>query len=164
VPLAFLYDAIFLTLGFYIFFVLLSFITFPFSMFMLLLFTAYAVLVVAVKLTWTSDWLPALVVDKFKTGAAMSYTFNYKNKHFLNVFSNFIVYVLLIMAANVGAVILTFGAGILLTVPASYIVLIAFELVNYCDNNDKKYFIDRDTVVRPEHEKAISREQFFKGE
>lgn len=119
-----------------------------------------------IKMALTTDWLPALVYGKMTNRGAIMYSLNYKanNKNFLAVLSNYVVLVLVIFALNVAAVFLTFGAGLLLTMPASYVLLISFEFVNYCDNNEIKYFMDKNTVVKPEREAVMTRKQFFKGE
>ena len=65
---------------------------------------------------------------------------------------------------SAAAVFLTFGAGLLITIPASYLILICMEFVNYCDGNEIKYFIDKHTIIKPDQEKETSREQFLKGE
>ena len=67
-------------------------------------------------------------------------------------------------AALVLAVLLTLGAGLFLTLPSSYLIVICFEFVNYCDNNDVKYFMDKNTIVKPEREPKMTRERFFKGD
>jgi hypothetical protein len=164
VPLSAIYDIAFFTLGFYIFFVWMAFVTFPYSILLPLLFTVYSVLVIATKMTFTGNWLPALVVGKCNNRKAMRYTFSPKNKLLGSNFLQYVVLVILIFAANMAAIWLTFGAGLLLTVPSSYLILIAFQLVNYCDTNNIKYFIDRDTIVKPAKEKVRSRQDFFKGE
>ncbi len=135
----------------------------------LLIIFIFSVLVVflhIIKMTFTSDWLPSLVYGKMTNRGAISYSFDYTagEKHFGSVLSNYVVLVLIIFAANVAAVLLTFGAGLLITLPASYVFLICFEFVNYCDNNEIKYFADKNTVIKPEREPVMTREKFFKGE
>ena len=71
---------------------------------------------------------------------------------------------LIIFAVNVCAVIFTFGVGALITVPASYVLLNCFQLVNYYDREELKYFLDKHTIIKPEKEEVITREEFFKGE
>ena len=78
--------------------------------------------------------------------------------------SNFFVLILLIFAVNVIGIVFTFGAGGLLTIPSSYIILLCFEFVNYYDREELKYFIDKNTIIKPEKEKPVTREEFFRGE
>ena len=51
----------------------------------------------------------------------------------------------------------------LLTIPASYVILISFEFVNYYDREELKYFLDKDTIVKSEKEHIPTREEFFRG-
>lgn len=161
VPLSFLYDAICFTLMFFVAFKLLVFVPFIWRIF---LFVTVIVFALTVKLTFASDWLPALIRGKKKPLEAFAYTFSRKNKNTLNVLSNFIVLVLIIFAINVIALLFTFGVGALITVPASYVVLNCFQLVNYYDREELKYFLDKNTIIKPEKEEIITREEFFKGE
>lgn len=161
VPLSFLYDATCVTLMYFVVFRLLVFVPFLLRIF---LFAAAIIFAITVKLTFASDWLPALIRGKKKPLEAFAYTFSRKNKQTFNVLSNFIVLVLIIFAINVFAIIFTFGVGALITVPASYVVLNCFQLVNYYDREELKYFLDKNTIIKPEKEETITREEFFKGE
>ena len=121
-------------------------------------------LLTIIKMTFTTDWLPAMICGKKGNLGAMRATFVRKGKDNKSVLSNYIIFVLIIMALNVGAVLLTLGAGLLITVPASYIILICFQFVNYCDDNEILYFADKNTIVKPDKVKQVSREDFFRGE
>lgn len=128
------------------------------------LFALVFVAAITVKMTFTTDWLPALVRGKKKQGEAFRYTFSRKGKGTFNVLSNFVILVLIIFGLNVAALFFTLGVGLLITIPASYVVLTVFELVNYYDREKIKYFIDKDNVIKPKKETAVSREKFFTGE
>ncbi len=161
VPLSFLYDVVCVALMYLLVFKVLVFAPFLIQVF---LFATAIVFALTVKLTFASDWLPALIRGKKKPLEAFIYTFNRKNKQTFNVLSNFIVLSLIIFAVNVCAVIFTFGVGALITVPASYVLLNCFQLVNYYDREELKYFLDKHTIIKPEKEEVITREEFFKGE
>lgn len=161
VPLSFCYDVACVAIMYFIVFKLLVFVPLLLQVF---IFTAAIVFAVAVKLTFASDWLPALIRGKKKQLEAFAYTFNRKTKKTFNVLSNFVVLTLMIFAVNVFAFIFTFGVGALITIPASYIILNCFQLVNYYDREELKYFIDKNTIIKPEKEEKITREEFFRGE
>lgn len=161
VPLSFLYDVACVALMYFVVFKLLVFVPFLLQIF---IFATTIVFSITLKLTFASDWLPALIRGKKKHLEAFAYTFNRKGKKTLNVLSNFIVLVLIIFALNVFAVIFTFGVGALITIPASYVILNCFQLVNYYDREELKYFIDKNTIIKPEKEEIVTREQFFKGD
>ena len=128
------------------------------------LFALVIVTSITVKMTFTTDWLPAIIRGKKKQGEAFKYAFSRKGKQTLNVMSNFAVLVLIILGLNVAALFLTFGVGLLITIPASYVIIVTFELVNYYDREEIKYFIDKNSIVKPEKEPVLSREKFFTDE
>lgn len=161
VPMSVLYDVIVAAALFAVLFLMLNGSSFLFvSVF---IFALIMVVAIAFKMTFTCDWLPALIRGKMGQRKAIAYTFSRKNKNTFNVFSNFVVVLLIAMAVNIAAFFFTVGVGILLTLPASFMMIISFEMVNYYDREELRYFLDKNTIVKPEKEFAISREQFFKG-
>jgi len=138
----------------------MSFLFLPLRIF---LYIVFMVVAVSFKMVFTTDWLPAIIRGKSGQRNAFVYTFKRKGKQTLNVLSNYIVLVLLIFSLNVAAVLCTFGAGALLTIPSSYVILVCFEFVNYYDREELKYFIDKKTIIKPEKEKPLTREEFFRG-
>lgn len=162
VPLSVLYDlAVGVAIFFLLFFLLSSVIPFLISVF---LFVLIILVSVVIKMTFTSDWLPALIRGKKGQLGAFKYTFVQKGKKPMNVASNFTVLVLIIFAVNSAALFLTFGTGLLITIPSSYVILICFEFVNYYDREGVKYFLDDNTIVCTAKEQPASRESFFRGE
>ena len=160
-PIAFLYDLLCVTVMWAVVFVGLSFVPVLIKIFLLaVLFMVFS----AVKFTFTADWLPSLIHAKTTQRSAIAYTFSRKGKNTGCVFSNALVLRLIIIALNVAATIFTFGAGLLLTMPATALIVICFWFVNYFDCNKLKYFVDEYTVIGPKKEAAPTLEQFFKGD
>ncbi len=160
VPLSFAYDIICTITLYLVLFVLLSFTPLLIKCF---LFVVFVIMLLGVKMMFTTDWLPAMIAGKQKVGAAMEYALSRESKTSLSVFSTFAVSCIIIMSINVLGAISTFGAGVIITVPLSYLYIICYEFVNYCDNNKIKYFVDKRTIIKPETEEQTSREQFLKG-
>ena len=127
------------------------------------LFVLLLVFSVVLKLTFTCDWLPAIIRGKKGQLEALKYTFSRKRKDTLNVLSNFVVLVLIIFGLNVAAFFCTLGVGLLITVPASAVLIVAFYMVNYYDREEIKYFVDKNTVIKPAREHTPTREEFFRG-
>lgn len=127
------------------------------------IFALVMVVAIAVKMTFTCDWLPALIRGKMSLKQSMIYAFRQKGKQTFNVFSNFVVILIMAIAVNVATLLFTFGAGLLLSLPASYVIIINFEMVNYYEREDLRYFLDKNTIIKPEKEFVQTREQFFKG-
>ena len=162
VPLSFVYDfaiaAIMITFLYYL--VIQNVMPLIIGVFVFMLILTVST---AFKMTFTCDWLPALIRGKMGQRKSIAYTFNRKNKNTMNVFSNFVVLVLIIMSVNVAAALTTFGVGLLLTIPSSYVILVCFEMVNYYDREELKYFVDKNTVIKPDRERVLTREEFFRG-
>lgn len=163
IPLSVVYDfAVCVGMFFFMYFLVVhSVIPFIAAIF---LFTLIVVLAIAFKMTFTTDWLPALIRGKMRQKQAFIYTFSRKNKDTLNVLSNYIVLVLIIFSLNVIAAVTTVGVAILITVPSSYIILLSFELINYFDREQIKYSIGNDALVNPVKERTLTREEFFRGD
>ena len=158
-PLSVLYDvAVFAGMLFLTFLLVTSGMPIIFALF---LFSLVFVAAITLKMTFTTDWLPAIIRGKKKQGEAFKYAFSRKGKATFNVMSNFFVLILIILALNVAALFFTLGAGLIITIPASYVILVTFELVNYYDREEIKYFIDKDNIIKPNKEIILTREQFF---
>ncbi|MBD5632339.1 MAG: hypothetical protein HDP34_03840 [Clostridia bacterium] len=162
VPLTIVYDALIgIAMFYFIFYLLKVFLPFFVCLF---LFVVVIVVANAFKMTFTADWLPALIRGKMGQKASFVYTFARKGKNTMNVFSNFVILLLIIFGLNVAALICTLGVGMLITVPASFVIILSFELVNYYDREEIKYFEDKNSVVKPLKESTPTREEFFRGD
>lgn len=118
----------------------------------------------AVKLTFTTDWLPALIHGKMGTEKSIAYTFSRRGKRTGAVLSHAIVLKLIVFVLNIIVGLFTLGAGLLVTLPATCLIQISYNFVNYFDANKLKYFVDEYTVIGPKEEMPLTREEFFKGE
>ena len=164
VPLSFVYDLSVCIIVYLVVFRLFALIPFMYLPVQIFIAVTIIVLAIAVKMTVTSDWLPALIRGKMGQKKAFLYTFDRRKKKNLNVFSNFIILVLIIFAINVAAIFFTFGVAGLITIPSSFVILLSFEFINYYDREELKYFIDKNTIIKPEKERPLTREEFFKGQ
>ncbi len=135
-----------------------------FLLIQLCLFTLCMVLLMGLKLMLLSDWLPAVICGKQSVTQAFRYSFSRKSGNSFAVFSFFSSSCVLILAMNVLGALGSFGAALIITVPLSYLYLLCYQFVNYCDGNEIKYFTDKRSIVKPEHEKQTSREEFLRGE
>lgn len=75
-------------------------------------------------------------------------------KDFFKVFSNAIVIVLTIILSNVIVGVFTFGAGLIITIPASSVLVITFELVSYYGGVGQRYYLSPTIIVDPSAEKT----------
>lgn len=161
VPLSMLYDLAVATVMFFLLFFLLNNVLY--FLVCLFLFVLAIVISLVIKMAFTTDWLPAIIRGKKGQLGAFKYTFSQTGKSTLTVMSDFAIIVLLIFSINVAAALTTFGVGLLLTIPSSYVLILCYELVNYYDREGLKYFVDNNTIVCTAKEHPLTREEFFKG-
>ena len=160
-PVSFVYEVISVMFIWALFFRWLRFLPILVKIF---LFATLLIGLVAVKLAFTVNWLPSLIHGKQNNRKAIVNNFTQGSNGFASVFSNLLVLTFIIIAINVAAITFTFGAGLLLTIPASYVMLIAFEFVTYYASHSLKYFIGGGAVVGPKKENPPTVEELFKGE
>ena len=143
VPLVFIYDVLSLVACWFFFFYAPSFLP-DWGVMKVLVAIALAVsafiFLEALKMTFISAWMPSMIEGGKRAGEAMRVSFCAK-KNFWGRFSGFLVSVFVIVAVNVCAVFFTFGSGLFLTIPASFLLLLCLQFVNYYEDNGKKYYV-----------------------
>lgn len=118
------------------------------------LFFSVTLLVVcqSLKLTFTSAWMPAMTVDNLTLKEALHCVDKNEKKQTSKAFSTYLVTVYLVIIVNILAGIFTFGSALLITVPASYMLFICEQYVNYYTMKGKKYFITYERIAtNPDH-------------
>lgn len=83
------------------------------------------------------------------------------SKNFWKVFSNALVVVFTIIICNIIIGVFSIGAGLLITVPASMVLVVIFELVAYYNSTKQRYYLSPTIIVDPtaEKETTISQNQ-----
>lgn len=145
VALMFLYNTAMIALCYFLFFYLLRLLS---SQLLLSLFftITFVVLAEALKMTLTGFWLPSMTTEGTNIGAAMRSRGKINRMQFKKIFSAYVVCVYLIIFVNVLGAIATIGSILLLTIPASYYLLICVQYVNYYTVTGRRYFLAYDRV------------------
>ncbi len=140
VPIGFAFDVGAFVLGY----VMLRFLPL-----MLALFFAMTTIVVtqSLKLSFTGQWMPAMIADGKGLGNAIRMKDEQEKRQFRKTFCLYVVMVYLIIILNGMAAVFTFGSALLITVPSSYLLLICTQHVNYYTIKGKKYFITYETIA-----------------
>ncbi|MDE6398454.1 MAG: hypothetical protein K2L51_03945 [Clostridiales bacterium] len=103
----------------------------------------------ALRYSVIAMWAPAVVIGEYGIFRAFGFsakrTFRYKG----SVFCSYLVAWTLIIAINVPIGLFTFGAGLILTVPASLLFINLLNMTVYYGKNGKRYYTDSATVVTP---------------
>lgn len=143
VPVAFVYDLIALLACWFFFFFTPSFLP---SWGFLTVFLGLSLSLLgflclqALKMTFVSAWIPAIVTDGKGVFSACRASFQ-SGKGFAGRFSSYLVASYLIVILNIVCGICTLGSALLLTVPASFLYILSLQFVNYYEDTDKKYFL-----------------------
>lgn len=149
VPLIFLYDALAVLLCWFAFFCIPELLSIN-GWLSVMLSVSLTILAIscleALKMTLISGWIPAMIADDKKVTRAFVTSFSAK-KNFGRRFASFLVAVYLILATNVLFAICTFGSALLVTLPLSFVFLLALQFVQYYEDNQKKYFISSRTIM-----------------
>lgn len=133
------YNILIVVLCYLVFFMLLSFMPFILTLF----FSATLLMCAeALRLTFMSGWMPAMIEGKKTLRQAFKYSFTVKLTQMGRVFSNYLVSVYLIMIINVICAVCTLFSSLLLTYPASFLFLLCMQFVNYYTVEGKKYFVN----------------------
>ncbi len=140
VPVVFIFDIITLAVAYLV----LSLTSIVVGM-----FCAFTILACgqALKLTFTSSWLPAMTADDKKLSEAIRNKDKNEKKQRTKVFATYLVSVYFIIIVNVMAAICTFGSALIISVPASYFFLICLQYVNYYTLKGKRYFLTYEYIA-----------------
>lgn len=146
VLLMFLYNVAMIALCYFLFFYLLQLISFQPILLSLFLTVTFIVLAESLKMTLTGLWLPSMTAGGERLGSAMRLKGKVSSSQFKKIFSAYIVSVYIIILVNVAGALVTIGSILLLTIPASYFLLICVQYVNYYTVTGRKYFLAYDRV------------------
>ena len=154
VPLAFVYDVLSILACWFLFFYIPSLLPnwgVVGVLFTIVLTMTAVIALQALKLTVISGWMPAMLADgKPLIGAFRA---SVTAKDFTRRFGGFLIACYLIVFVNVGFGVFTAGSGLLITIPLSFLFLIAMQFVNYYETAGKKYFIEKNVVAGPDDDK-----------
>jgi len=114
----------------------------------------------AVKLTYLSSIMPAMIADNKTLKNAFKSSISIDKKQRPRIFSTYVVSLYMIIYINVTMAIFTLMSSLLITVPLSYLLIVCIQFVNYYTISDKKYFINYDNIIIPkklrEEEKLLN--------
>ena len=92
-------------------------------------------------------WLPCYINEDKGVFKSLSHSILMNKKQILNNFGLYVITYLILYFVTVGFSLLTFGLGFIFAVSMNQMLLLAIQLVLYYRINEKKYYIDPETVV-----------------
>jgi len=122
-----------------------------FGLFAIFLASTAFVALIAIKLTFLSSIMPAMIADKMKLIPAVKSSLKMNKKQWSRLFATYAASVFLIMYINITMTIATFLSSILITIPLSLLLIICIQFVTYYTIHDKKYFINYDNIIIPKN-------------
>ncbi|MBE5740208.1 MAG: phospho-sugar mutase [Clostridiales bacterium] len=121
--------------------------------------TTLVVAAQGLKMTLTGKWMPAMTTDNKTLDEALYHDNKQEKQQLSKMFATYVATAYLIMIINVAAAFCTFGSALILTVPASYVLLVCMQYVNYYTVRGKKYFITYERIAT--NEDYGDKEHFF---
>ena len=109
----------------------------------------FLIIMFALRITIFACTKAAIVVNGVNPFKAFKMNLKAISKKFIQVFSNILVILALVLILNMFAMFFTFGATALITLPLSMLFIIIFENVVYYENNGMRYYCDNQTFVIP---------------
>mgnify|MGYP001623828348 CR=1 FL=1 len=152
VPVSFVYDALSLLTCWFFFFYLPSFLpSWGFLTILLALsFTvALYICLQSLKMTLISAWIPSVLTGEESVAKGLRASFH-KVRPFWRRFVSYLTANYLIVVVNVVFGLATLGSALLITIPLSFLFLLALQCVHYYEDNGKKYFISIHNIAGAE--------------
>lgn len=94
-----------------------------------------------------SMWRPAIVVDDHQTLPAFKTSLSVVFKNFGLLYSYYIIIYFAQIFLNLIVAFFTCGAGLIISIPLSIVLMSIFQLVFYFSFKRKKYYVDGDTII-----------------
>ena len=106
-------------------------------------------LITSLKITFFSGCLPAFVGTNNGVFKSLKHGFNTIKRRFFETFGNSIALVLTLIFINVFGGVFTYGVGLIITIPTTFVLLSIFNLVAYYSSNGQRYYLDSNNVMAP---------------
>jgi hypothetical protein len=107
------------------------------------------VILVALRMTLFSMWLPEYICQKSGVWKALRTSVYLSFGKFFKLFSGYLIVVLFMLAANIFLIVYTFGVGVIILLPLSNMLLMCYYFVGYYRQERKSFYVSYDTVVEP---------------
>lgn len=130
----------------------LSSMTLLIPFFELLLFMA----LISLRRCFSVIWIENIVIGKMKIFNAFAQSTKSGFKHFGSVFSRYFVSWLIIYVFNSLMTILTFGVGLIISIPTSILFLKILEMTAYYSWHDMCFYLDGNTIVGVSEERELT--------
>ena len=106
------------------------------------------VILYSLRLTLLSGWAPEILhSENKKIFPALFKSFKLCHKNFARNYGTMFLYVLVAIAINIFFGLFTLGVGLFVTIPFTFYLLTVLSSTLYYDNNNLRYYIDKNTII-----------------
>lgn len=120
------------------------------------------IILISLKTALLCGWMPALFVIKARTYPALFKGFGVIRRRFWETFGTAIAMVLTVTVVNAFAAVFSFGVGLLITIPASYVLFAIFEMVSFYTARGIRFYTDSETIFEPKKVELTDRKKDIK--
>jgi len=130
-------------------------ISFAWSLFAVFIIILGYVLLTALKNTIFVSWIPTMVVMNYGILKSLKISFKNNFRKFARIYGGMVGFVLTVFFINVFVGTFTFMLGLIITIPASYVLFSSFGMVAVYEAQGMRYYVDIYNVITP-RKKEIS--------
>lgn len=131
------------------------------GLFSIFLCVCLLIIIKAAIRAFLTDLRPSIITDGKSVTKALKGVFTNKFSNYLKAFLLYIVIEFICVYLVISVSIITFGAGLLIIVPAMSLFFVALQFVNYYMMEKKRFYITYDNIVIPkelrEEEKLLNK-------
>ena len=139
----------FLTIGLFVFSLKLFSVTWLWSMGAVFLIICILVLTLSFNLSIFVAWIPTMTILNFGVWKSFKMSLKMVFKKFGRIFGCAVGLVLTLITVNMFLGLFTFGVGLLVSVPASYMLYSAFGMIIGFEGQGMRYYVDIYNVITP---------------
>ena len=107
------------------------------------------IILISLRISLLSNWVPQCVASGKGVWKSFGKSVKITSKKFLRTFINAVFLVLTVFLVSILMFILTAGVGLLLTAPATILLINSFSMVNYYVSTGNRFYVDGETIVSP---------------
>lgn len=116
----------------------------------LIILSLISLILSSVKLTLFSHFTGNVVANDINSFKAFLKSFSIEIKHFWKIMSSSIVTLLTAILINGVIAIFTFFAGLIFTIPATFVLISIFKIVTFLNINGNRYYLSNSVIFNPQ--------------
>lgn len=125
-----------------------------------LITVCYTILMISLKNTFLCGWETAICVHNCGIFKALGKSIKANSKKFFKIFSDNVIISLFVFITNMCMIFFTVGAGLVVALPLTSMLLIVYSCVCYFDNTGMRYYLDSNNIYTPK--KLEEKDKFSK--